>query len=71
MAGLGYSEQEISKVSDRLVDAMVGRGDAAAITAKVREHLAADADHVIILTNGADFTDGADHLTGLASTLVT
>jgi len=27
MARLGYSEQEISEVSDRLVDAIVGHGD--------------------------------------------
>ena len=41
MARLGYSEQEITEVSDRLVDAIVGYGDAARIAAKVREHLAA------------------------------
>ena len=41
MTGLGYSEQEISEVSDRLVDAITGHGDAAVIAAKVHEHLAA------------------------------
>src|ERR1700728_2722571 len=49
MARLGYSDQEITEVSDRLVDEIVGYGDAAAITAKVREHLAAGADHVILM----------------------
>ena len=70
MARLGYSEQEITEVSDRLVDAIVGHGDAAKIAAKVREHLAAGADHVMVMSSGADFTDGVDQLKQLAPTLV-
>lgn len=54
MARLGYSEQEITEVSDRLVDGIVGHGDAAAIAAKVSEHLAAGADHVVLLPAGTD-----------------
>jgi probable F420-dependent oxidoreductase len=69
MARLGYSEQEISEVSDRLVDALVGYGDAAAIAARVREHLAAGADHVMVMTTGTDFADGVDQLEQLAPTL--
>lgn len=70
MTELGYSELEISNVSDRLVDAMISHGDAATIAAKVREHLTGGADHVIIMANGTDFADGVDQLTGLASTLL-
>ena len=70
MARLGYSEQEITEVSDRLVDAIVGHGDAATIALKVREHLAAGADHVMVLTTGADFSGGVDQLEQLAPTLV-
>ena len=70
IARLGYSAQEITEVSDRLVDGIVGHGDAAAIAAKVREHLAAGADHVMVMGNAADFTDGVDQLTQLAPTLV-
>lgn len=70
MARLGYTEQEINDVSDRLVDAIIPHGDTKTIAAKVREHLAAGADHVIIMTNGADFTDGVDQLLGLASAVV-
>lgn len=70
MARLGFSEQENSEVSDRLVDAIVGHGDAATIAVKVGEHLAAGADHVIVMANGTDFTDGVDQLVGLSSTLV-
>jgi len=46
------------------------QGDASAITAKVREHLAAGADHVIAgLPIGTDFTAGVDHLEHLAPAL--
>jgi hypothetical protein len=48
MARLGYSDQELAEVSDRLVDSIVGHGDPAAIAAKVREHVAAGADHVMV-----------------------
>jgi probable F420-dependent oxidoreductase len=69
MTRLGYSDQEITEVSDRLVDAIVGYGDAAAIAAKVREHLAAGADHVMLLSAAAGYTDGVDQLEQLAPTL--
>ena len=69
MARLGYSEREITEVSDRLVDGIVGYGDAAAIAAKVREHLAAGADHVMVMATGTDFADGVDQLEQLAPTL--
>jgi probable F420-dependent oxidoreductase len=69
MTRLCYSDQEITEVSDRLVDAIVGYGDAAAIAAKVREHLAAGADHVMLLSAAAGYTDGVDQLEQLAPTL--
>jgi probable F420-dependent oxidoreductase len=69
IARLGYSEREITEVSDRLVDALVGYGDAAAIAAKVHEHLAAGADHVMVMPTGTDFADGVDQLEQLAPTL--
>lgn len=70
MARLGYTTREIAEVSDRLVDGIVGYGDAAAIAAKVREHLAAGADHVMVMVTGTDFADGVDQLEQLAPTLV-
>jgi len=70
MARLGYTAQEIAEVSDRLVDAIVGYGDAAAIAAKVREHLAVGADHVMVMVTGTDFAEGVDQLEQLAPTLV-
>jgi alkanesulfonate monooxygenase SsuD/methylene tetrahydromethanopterin reductase-like flavin-dependent oxidoreductase (luciferase family) len=68
MARLGYTQQEIAEVSDRLLDALVGYGGAAVIAAKVREHLAAGADHVMVMPT-ADFHDGVDQLERLAPTL--
>jgi probable F420-dependent oxidoreductase len=56
MARLGYSEQEIAEVRDRLLDALVGYGGAAAIAAKVREHLAAGADHVMVMPTRTSLT---------------
>ena len=69
MARLGYTEREITEVSDRLVDGIVGHGDAAAIAAKVREHLASGADHVVIMSTANDVTDGVGQLEQLAPTL--
>jgi hypothetical protein len=58
-------------VSDRLVDALVAYGDSAAVAAKVREHLAAGADHVtLLLPIGGEFSAGIDQLEQLAPALV-
>jgi probable F420-dependent oxidoreductase len=69
MARLGYTEQDIAEVSDRLVDAIVAHGDAAAIAAKVAEHLAAGADHVLLLPAASDATVGVVELEQLAPAL--
>jgi hypothetical protein len=56
-------------VSDRLVDAVVGHGDAAAIAGKVREHMAGT-DHVtLLLPIGTDFAAGVAQLEQLAPAL--
>jgi probable F420-dependent oxidoreductase len=69
MARLGYSQQEIAEVSDRLVDALVGYGAPAAIAGKVRAHLAAGADHVMVMPTVPDFAQGVDQLEQLAPAL--
>jgi probable F420-dependent oxidoreductase len=52
------------------MQASAEQGDAAAITAMVREHLAVGADHVIAgLPIGTDFAAGADRLAELAPAL--
>ena len=71
IARLGYSARDIDEVSDRLVDAIVAHGNPAGIGVKVREHLAAGADHVaLLLPIGGDFAIGVDQLeeVGLAYT---
>jgi probable F420-dependent oxidoreductase len=46
---LGYTDEDLAgEGSDRLVDAVVGWGDAEAIARRVREHLDGGADHVLI-----------------------
>jgi probable F420-dependent oxidoreductase len=67
---LGYSTQEITEVSYRLVDAIVAHGDSTAIAAKVREHLLAGADHVtLLLPTGGEFAASIDELEQVAPAL--
>jgi probable F420-dependent oxidoreductase len=55
---LGFADDDIAGGgSDRLIDAIVAQGDAAAIAARVREHLDAGADHVCVQIRRADPTD--------------
>ena len=68
LSRFGYSEQDITDVSDRLVDALVPHGDA--IPAKVREHLAAGADHVVIMPNVTDYETGIAQLERIAPDVV-
>ncbi|MFJ8022438.1 hypothetical protein [Streptomyces sp. NPDC096311] len=52
------------------MDAVIAHGDPAAIAAKVREHLAAGADHVTLLSQvGTDFSVGVGQLEWLAPAL--
>lgn len=49
LRALGYTEDDLEGTgSDRLIDAVVAWGDLDAITRRVKEHLAAGADHVAI-----------------------
>jgi probable F420-dependent oxidoreductase len=46
---LGYTDDDLAGAgSDRLLGAVVVQGDAAAVAARVREHLDAGADHVVV-----------------------
>lgn len=45
---LGFSDDDITSVSDRLVDAIVLWGDVGSIAERAREHLDAGADHVCL-----------------------
>jgi probable F420-dependent oxidoreductase len=51
---MGFAEDEIAQLSDRLVDAVVAWGDLDAVAARVAEHLRAGADQVALSVLSAD-----------------
>ncbi|MCV7399848.1 LLM class F420-dependent oxidoreductase [Mycobacterium fragae] len=51
---IGFSQDDLAQVSDRLFDAIIAWGDEAAILRRVAEHQAAGADHVCIQALVAD-----------------
>jgi hypothetical protein len=66
-ARLGYSARDIDEVSDWLVNDVVAQGNPAAIGVKVGDHVAAGADHVmLLLSTGGDFANGVDQLEDIA-----
>jgi probable F420-dependent oxidoreductase len=69
LSGLGYSTEDLSTGSDRLADALVAYGGPTEVVAKVREHLDAGADHVIVMLNGSGYATGVDQLVRLAPAL--
>ncbi len=56
---LGYSEEDIATVSDRLIDGIFAWGSAAAIAGRVKAHHDAGADHVCIQVISATGLDGS------------
>lgn len=63
---LGFTDEDVAgEGSDRLVDAVIAHGDAAAVAARVDEHVAAGADHVCVQVLGEDPRPG---LRALAAT---
>jgi probable F420-dependent oxidoreductase len=51
---LGFSEEDVESVSDRLFDALIAWGDEDAVKRRVDEHYAAGADHVCVQVLTAD-----------------
>ena len=66
---LGFTEQQLDAAADEVVDAVVAHGDAAAVAARLDEHLAAGADHVCAQLLVADSGDPVPGLTELAGAL--
>jgi probable F420-dependent oxidoreductase len=67
---MGFDEEEITQLADRLVDSLVWWGDADSIAARVGGHLRAGADHVAIsVTTAAPEDDALDHWRQLADGL--
>jgi len=67
--GVSFSAEELTTGSDRVVDALVAFGEPSRITARVREHLDAGADHVMIMLSGSDYATGIDQLVELSPAL--
>ena len=51
---LGFTEEDVTEVSDRLFDALIAWGDEEAVLRRVNEHRAAGADHVCLQVLTAD-----------------
>lgn len=51
---LGFTEEDLSSVSDRVFDALIAWGDEDAVRRRVQEHLDAGADHVCVQVLTAD-----------------
>lgn len=64
---LGYADDELDGgPSDRIIDAVFACGDQTVIATRVREHLDAGADHVVLQPAGADLPgllDQLEHIT--------
>ncbi|WP_067676444.1 TIGR03620 family F420-dependent LLM class oxidoreductase [Nocardia miyunensis] len=67
IAEFGYDTAENTDPDDRVVDALVAHGTPDSIVDKIREHLAAGADHVTLLQPmGTEFASGIDGYIELA-----
>ena len=67
---LGYTEQDILESSDRLIDDTIAHGDETVIAERVRAHLDAGADHVLVNPLGAGLPAMVDQLAALAPALL-
>ncbi len=68
---MGFTADEITRLSDRLVDGVVAWGDVDAVAARVSEHERAGADHVaLIVTTDSPDRVPVDEWRQLASTLL-
>lgn len=67
---LGFTDADVADGgSDRLIDALVAHGDAAAVASRLREHYDAGADHVAVQLISAPEADPLDGYRALAAAL--
>ena len=69
LADVGFTAAEVTDLTDRLVDALIGNGPPDRIAALVREHLAAGADHVALIPPGISVEDDLEQLERIAPAL--
>jgi len=68
---MGFTDDEIARLDDRLVDAVVAWGDVDTLAQRVSEHLQAGADHVAVsVTTGASGILPVDQWRQLATALI-
>jgi probable F420-dependent oxidoreductase len=68
---MGFTDDDITQLSDRLIDGVVAWGDVDAITARVSEHEQAGADHVaLIVTTDTPDRAAVEEWRRLASVLL-
>ncbi|WP_181801219.1 TIGR03620 family F420-dependent LLM class oxidoreductase [Streptomyces shenzhenensis] len=63
---LGFTEEQVTGLDDRVLDALVVHGDETLIAKRVGEYLDAGADHVVISAPAADLRAVTDHYERLA-----
>ncbi len=66
---LGFTEEQVTTVDDRVIDATIAHGDETAVVKRLREHLDAGADHVLVNVAGPDLPSIAGTLERLAPAL--
>jgi probable F420-dependent oxidoreductase len=68
LRGFGYTERDVADGgSDRLIDAVIPHGDAAAVAGAVRAHLDAGSDHVALQPLGKDLAGTVADLQAVAA----
>jgi probable F420-dependent oxidoreductase len=68
---MGFTDDEIGGLDDRLVDAVVAWGDLDAVAARISEHVRAGADHVAVgVVNGSPGASPMPQLRQLAAALI-
>jgi probable F420-dependent oxidoreductase len=67
---IGANGPQMLALSGEIADGAMPAMVPPEFTAQAREHLAAGADHVVIMSTGSDVADGVDQLEQLAPTLV-
>lgn len=67
---MGFAEDDIAELSDRLLDALVTWGDIGTVTRRVAEHQAAGADHIAVSIVSASPAPTLDEWRQVAAALI-
>jgi probable F420-dependent oxidoreductase len=67
---MGFADDEIETMADRLVDALIAWGDPPSVAARLRRHLDAGADHVTVSVVADDPETSVEQLRALAPLLI-